>query len=353
MMRVKSFHITLYENLCKSKAGKFVFVFFLFSQNIIAQDIHFSQFSFSPMNLNPAYTGLFNGDYRFNANYRNQWFNVPVNYNTISVAADMSIYQLKNQDRIGGGILFYYDRAGDSRFTSIQAMASFSYLFNIGKSNNHTLGLGFNVGVGNRSVQYQYLYFDNQYNGDKYDGAIQPDENFPNSTFTYPDVGAGITYRFTKSERQSLTIGGGFHHLNSPQQSFFDDKSVKLNIRYLAHTSLRWKVHKKLDIVPEVIFQSQDTKYELAFGMHTKAFVFRQSKAIVCLNTGVYYRNNDAVFFLFGMDYDNLQVNLSYDINVSKFKPATNTYGAIEASVIYILKKVKKVSSGGSDCKVF
>jgi hypothetical protein len=50
-----------------------------------AQDIHFSQFSFSPANLNPAYTALFDGDVRFVANYRNQWFTVPVNYNTVSL----------------------------------------------------------------------------------------------------------------------------------------------------------------------------------------------------------------------------------------------------------------------------
>ena len=30
-----------------------------------SQDIHFSQFNLSPLNLNPAMTGAFKGDYRF------------------------------------------------------------------------------------------------------------------------------------------------------------------------------------------------------------------------------------------------------------------------------------------------
>ncbi len=318
-----------------------------------AQDIHFSQFSFSPMNVNPAYTALFNGDVRFVGNYRNQWFTVPVNYNTVSISADMNLFQLKNHDKIGGGLSFYYDRAGDSRFTSIQALAHFSYLLNFGKDDKHTIGVGFNVGVGNRTVQYQYLYFDNQYNGDRFDGRIQPDENFPTATFTYPDMGAGISYQYRKSNRQVFVLGTSIQHLNQPAQSFFGDKNVRLNMRYTIQASLRWKVHKKLDIVPQVIFQSQDTKYELAFGVHTKAYIFKQKNANICLNTGVYYRNNDAAYLLLGIDYNAWQVNLTYDINTSKFKPATSTYGAIEASVIYILSRVKKVNSTGSDCQIF
>ena len=38
-----------------------------------AQDIHFTQWMFSPLNLNPAETGRFDGDYRVVGNYRSQW----------------------------------------------------------------------------------------------------------------------------------------------------------------------------------------------------------------------------------------------------------------------------------------
>jgi type IX secretion system PorP/SprF family membrane protein len=303
--------------------------------------------------LNPAYTALFDGDVRFVANYRNQWFTVPVNYNTVSLSADMNLYTLKNHDKVGGGLTFYYDRAGDSKFTSLQALLAMSYVFNFGKEDKHSLSAGFNVGVGNRSFQYQNLYFDNQYNGDHYDGRIGSGEDFPKTSFTYPDVSVGLAYKLRLSERKNLTIGFAIHHLNQPQQSFFNDKQVRLNLRYTAHASLRWKVAKKWDLVPEFIYQQQDTKHEVAFGLHTKAYVFKQKDAQVCLNFGAYYRNNDAAYLLLGMDYNAWQVNLSYDINTSKFQRATNTYGAIEASVIYILARVKKVNSFGKSCPIF
>ena len=318
-----------------------------------AQDIHFSQFSFSPANLNPAYTALFDGDVRFVANYRNQWFTVPVNYNTVSLSADMNLYTLKNHDKVGGGLTFYYDRAGDSKFTSLQALLAMSYVLNFGKDDKHSISAGFNVGIGNRSFQYQNLYFDNQYNGDRYDGRLGTGEDFPKTSFTYPDVNVGLAYKIRLSERKNFTIGFAVHHLNQPQQSFFNDKQVRLNMRFVAHASLRWKVAKKWDLVPELIFQQQDTKHEVAFGLHTKAYLFKQKESQVCLNFGAYYRNNDAAYLLLGMDYNAWQVNLSYDINTSKFQRATNTYGAIEVSVIYILAKVKKVNSFGKSCPIF
>jgi len=38
--------------------------------NCFGQDIHLSQFNASPQNLNPAQTGLFDGDWRFVGNHK-------------------------------------------------------------------------------------------------------------------------------------------------------------------------------------------------------------------------------------------------------------------------------------------
>lgn len=47
---------------------------FLFALQIgHAQEAVFAQYFASPQHTNPALTGVFAGDYRFNANYRRQW----------------------------------------------------------------------------------------------------------------------------------------------------------------------------------------------------------------------------------------------------------------------------------------
>ena len=58
------------------------------------QDPHFSQFFVSPLTLNPAYTGKFDGEYRFSGNYKKQWPTINNAFTTSTAAIDFNI--LKN-----------------------------------------------------------------------------------------------------------------------------------------------------------------------------------------------------------------------------------------------------------------
>ena len=60
-----------------------------------AQDIHFSQFFASPVLVNPANTGNFNGVARLGLNYRDQWGSVSVPYQTFSTYADFAVQPKK------------------------------------------------------------------------------------------------------------------------------------------------------------------------------------------------------------------------------------------------------------------
>ena len=46
---------------------------FLLKMQCFGQDPHFSQFFSSPLTLNPALTGKFDGVFRAAGNYRDQW----------------------------------------------------------------------------------------------------------------------------------------------------------------------------------------------------------------------------------------------------------------------------------------
>ena len=54
----------------------------------VGQDIHFSQFARSPMNLNPGMSGRFEGDWRLVANSRQQWRSVSNPYRTFGGSFD-------------------------------------------------------------------------------------------------------------------------------------------------------------------------------------------------------------------------------------------------------------------------
>lgn len=324
-----------------------------FALGSLAQDIHFSQFNFSPINQNPANTNLFDGDYRFVANYKNQWPSVPVRFNTFSASAEMNFKTLANGDRIGGALLFYFDRAGDSKFQALNVAVSPSYIKTLGAKKNHALSVGVQLGFVNRSISYDQLYFDNQWNGDVYNPNIPVDETFLRNRFGFFDLGAGIAYKWTKTERTSLTIGFGATHLTQPSQTFFNSTSVKLNPRYSAHVRAQIKVAKRLDILPEFMFQRQDVKQEFLYGAHLKYYLPVKIPHTVALNLGAYARSAEATWLLAGVDFDQWQVNMSYDINVSKLTAASRYNGGFEMSVIYILAKVKKINKPGAVCPTF
>jgi hypothetical protein len=60
-------------------------------QSTWAQDPNFSQFFASPMTLNPALTGKFDGVFRVAGNYRNQWPTINNAFVTKTVSVDFSI----------------------------------------------------------------------------------------------------------------------------------------------------------------------------------------------------------------------------------------------------------------------
>ena len=320
---------------------------------VSAQDIHFSQFNFSPLNQNPANTNLFDGDYRFVGNYKNQWPTVPVKYNTISLSAEMNFITLKNNDRVGGGFLFYYDVEGDSKFTSLNADLSFSYIKALGKNAHHFISYGLQLGLVNRSFDYSQLNFDNQWNGDVFNPNIGMNESFAQTHVTVFDLGTGLAYRYVKDDRTNFTIGFGAMHLTRPKQSFYNDNTSLLNPRFTVHTRAQIKVSKKIDIVPEVMYQRQQTKQEVDLGGHIKYHLDVKTAHTVALNFGAYGRIVNAGWLMAGVDYDNLQVDVSYDIDFSNLTPASRYNGGIELSVIYILARTKKINKPGAVCPTF
>ena len=96
---------------------------------LAAQDIHFSQYLNSPMNLGPGMTGVFGGDTRFTGNYRNQWSRVPVPYTTFSGVVENKFYlsKLKYDRFLTGGLEINFDRQGTLSLTSLQIGIPISY----------------------------------------------------------------------------------------------------------------------------------------------------------------------------------------------------------------------------------
>ncbi len=308
-----------------------------------AQDIHFSQYYNSPLNLNPALTGIFNGDYRFMGIYRNQWTTVPVDYRTFSAGFDMK-YIPKKMDTgfFGGGIILKTDEAGDSELglSQVSLNVAYSQLLN----ENNVLTIGYQFGTGQRSFNLENLRFGNQHNGDIFLETEDSRENFSNTGLNYIDMSAGINWHLQfETGLKQLDLGASLSHLNRPEQSFYNSSSVQLPMKYSLYAIGEIMINDRLSTIIHALGMGQGGHNEGAFGLGAKYWLNQQRGKEMALTFGTAYRYigaNDAVIPSIELQYLTWKFGLSYDINLSGFEVATNKRGGVEMSLIYIITKV-------------
>lgn len=319
-----------------------------------AQDIHFSQFKNSPVMLNPAQTGFFNGAHRFTSNTRSQWGSFTVPYRTFSFSYDMQpAYRLIKNDMLGVGFWFYRDKAGDSHFGTIQTSLSLSYILSLNSSGTNYLGIGFMGSWAQRSMSYNDLYFDQQFNGEFFDPSLYTGEDAGNKSYNYLDFSAGVHWRYKPDKNTFYNAGFSLSHLTQPQQTFIDDKSSKLPMKGMVYGNLSIPFSIDQAVVPGFMAAFQGTATEIVVGADYKHIFSQNRYSYTALSPGIYYRLGDAVILSTYLDYQKWRFGLSYDINTSDLASASKTMGGLELSIIYKLPRTDIHRRDAIPCPIF
>lgn len=142
------------------------------SSFVYSQDIHFTNYSYSPLYLSPAKTGSFLGSYRVGINFREQFSSFIVNpYQTFMTSAEMSFaIGFKPHHWIGAGINVFTDKSGDLDFQNNGVQLSLAYHFAIDPKYKTVITLGLQYGITDRSINS-----DNYHSGETLRGNNDPD----------------------------------------------------------------------------------------------------------------------------------------------------------------------------------
>src|SRR5215213_1481313 len=129
-----------------------------------AQDPNFSQFFASPLTLNPALTGKFDGVYRVAGNYRNQWPTINNAFTTATVSLDAGI--LRNRipefDQFGVGVMAFVDQSGNGVLKNNYFALSTAYHKALDENGFHQLGLGFQGTYVSKRLDVTKVYFEDE-----------------------------------------------------------------------------------------------------------------------------------------------------------------------------------------------
>jgi type IX secretion system PorP/SprF family membrane protein len=308
----------------------------------MAQDIHFSQYYFSPLSLNPANTGNFAGDYRVAMNYRSQWRDIQKAYKTISLGGEANLYP-KNQ-QVSTGLYFLNDKSGGNLIVN-KIYLSGAFHKKIAGINLHA---GIQPGLVLKSIDFNAHTFPNQMNWDKgaFDNSLANNETYVNQRTQYFDLnaGAGASARISKFE---LGIYFGMFHITKPKETLYASnnrlpvrKLYNLDAKYYANNKITLNLYSMVDATTKA--SDWVTGLNLEYALNKTPF-FTNAVFVGFMWRDGLKRNSDAGIVTAGLKYKSYTAGISYDINISQLHTATDYRGAIEFALIYTSKNTRLV----------
>jgi len=314
-----------------------IFCFLLIANSLqliaFSQDIHFSQFFEAPLWRNPSLAGIFTGDVRVQAVYRDQWNSVTNAYKTGSLNAEYKMHVGKGDDFVTTGLQVLYDRAGTIGWTSTHVLPVLNYHKSLSSDRNRYLSLGFMGGWVQRRFDPSKVTTNSQYEN----GSIG--ENFSNTQYNYLDGSVGMSYNSNLNDNpgNNFFIGAAYHHFNRPNNSFYRNTNIELHPKWVFSGGFRFGVTDAAYLTIQADQSMQGSFTETVAGaMYGLKLGEDMDRPAYTIHAGAFVRWNDAMIPVIKLDYSPFSVALSYDVNISKLKPSSYGRGGVELSVSYI-----------------
>jgi len=304
-----------------------ILMLYLYSQNLQAQDHIYSQFYNAPIYLNPALAGQFDGSFRLNMIYRNQWSAIAGDLSYLTASAD---YQLPNNAG-GVGLMINSSSEGVAYLRKNNISGIYSYMVG---GDNFTVSFGLQAGITNRTLDFSKLIFSDQldpmlgFTG----SGTQAETPYTDSKY-YFDTGAGINLVY-----RNAMLGVSMLHLNKPDESF-TGSTVPTPVRTAINASYRFSLNAYQEegafLIPSVVYYKQAKATSMSAGMQFKY------KGV---NAGAWYRTtgegkSDAIVVSFIFDIftnrfknQKIRLGISHDATTNKLDYG-NTSGTSELSI--------------------
>jgi type IX secretion system PorP/SprF family membrane protein len=346
-----------------------------------AQELHYSYYHFTPLNVNPANAGAFSGSYRVSGIFSDkQAAFTPRPFRTMTVSADAPVIRgIRKQDWIGvgaeldviGNSGLFIGQEGDANQGAVARgntqqwtfmKIGLAYHLALDKKQTNILTLGGQFINGSRNFRrLSYL-----------DGRVGPQTGFPdldiltfnkgpatgggtggnnnnNDPFElemprYKDMSIGVLFN-SRGKGTDLRIGAAVEGILRPSTGFqgrninkdsVETKYIGLNI----HGSYSMPLNKRTSFEPAFYYYSLGP----AWAMNVNAHAWHQVNPEKDFRTGagVGLRNLRAAIIYLGAEFKDIKVGLAYDMSLSSAIIADRTVGGFELCASYIGKIYKK-----------
>ncbi|HUQ97219.1 MAG TPA: type IX secretion system membrane protein PorP/SprF, partial [Chitinophagaceae bacterium] len=211
---------------------------------------------------------------------------------------------------------------------------STAYHKGLDENGYNQLGAGFQATYVSKLLNVSSLKFGDQLRSDGFTGLTQESFSKDQLSLAYFDVNAGVFYNGTSDGANNYYAGVSVYHVNRHKETFQEGDYF---------------------LAPRVTFQAGGKIPMGLNALHLSANHSRQAGAVNTIIGGAYslnvnnaesnatnlyigswFRLGDAIIPYIGLEFGELHIGATYDVNVSKLKPASNMRGGAEFSLIYI-----------------
>lgn len=312
----------------------------LASMSARAQDIHFSQFYETNILRNPAFMGMYPGDYKVGVVYRSQWSTISKPFQTGVLSAETKIpVKGESGDYFTAGLLAFYDRAGSIDLQTVGVYPALNFTKYLGDGTRTFITAGFTGGFLQRSFDRSKVVVGSQYGGPGQPIIVGNGENFASSKLTNWDVGAGVAVNSSSpDEKMTYYAGVSGYHFTRPSRSFESGNTiVKLEMKLNVGGGFTYRLTDQYGVQLHANYSRQGVYNEFIGGglIGWKRITNNETDPPLSIYGGVFYRVKDAAIPTVKIDYKKISITASYDFTTSKLRPANSGDGGYELSIMH------------------
>jgi type IX secretion system PorP/SprF family membrane protein len=302
-----------------------------------SQDLTFSQFYDAPLLRNPSLAGVFVGDIRVAGAYRSQWGSVTVPFNTSAASVEYKLPVFNYNDYITLGMQMTHDVAGDIKLKRTQLLPVLNYHKSLSEDVDNYLSLAFMAGPVQSQFDPTQAKLDDQFVNGAYSSSNATTQVFSKTGYSYWDASTGLTFSSGFGEEGRYYIGAGLFHLNKAKIKFFDNNSeTHVQSKYTVNAGITSPIsdYNRLIGYADYFVQGGNRQFLGGF-LYETDIVQYDEKDNVSFSVGGFYRWNDAFIPVVNLTMHEWKFGLSYDVNVSKLKTASQMRGGFELTASY------------------
>ncbi|MEQ9186642.1 MAG: PorP/SprF family type IX secretion system membrane protein [Cryomorphaceae bacterium] len=324
----------------------FILAFSVIASGAVAQmglDPEFSTYYRHTLNTNPALAGQADTKWQVQTTVREQYWVVSQPYRSGQFSFDINLPINAWSGNIwGAGISVIYDDQGDTRLRTNGIAFDLAVGQYLDPREQHSLSVGFQGGLVQRSIAYTDVYWNNQWVTDGFNLRRSSGETLPGEAQSYLDISTGFQYSYD-GDLVDMTAGYAAFHANRPDASLYiDSADYGLPVRHTLHWTMEHRIKKDnmMSLNPSLLITRQGKTNNIIFG-NDFVFYFNEPTRVTgkrkeySMSLGVHHRLAKDMIGTIMLNLAGFTFGGAYDISINNINRINGYMGAWEVYIGY------------------